>query len=96
MVSRLPKTKELENMGKAIEEIGAAKVRMRENIIKDVRNVLAEKGYDAALVYAEQTMAEDENVELVRVLAICRKYGLSPEIAAQVLDKLCMIETGKW
>jgi hypothetical protein len=30
------------------------------------------------------------------VFEICRKYKLSPEAIAQVLDKLPVIESGKW
>jgi hypothetical protein len=32
----------------------------------------------------------------MRVLKICRKNSLSPEAIAQVIDKLNIIESGKW
>ncbi|NPV61056.1 MAG: hypothetical protein HPY61_00205 [Methanotrichaceae archaeon] len=47
------------------------------------------KGYDSAIVFAEQAyLAADVNAELVRVLTICRRHGLSPGAAAEVLDDL--------
>lgn len=62
---------------------------MNKALINEVRRILVEKGYDEAVVYAEQAyLAEDLNAEIVRVLTICRRYELSPETAAQVLEDL--------
>lgn len=88
--------KDLENMGKAIAEIGTTKTCITEAVIKETKKLLTEKGIDAAEVYAAQLTGSDENTELVRVMAICRKYKLPPEAIAQVLDKLGAIESGKW
>jgi len=55
-----------------------------------------EKGLDAAEIYAAQLTGTDQNTELTRVLKISRKNDLSPEAIAQLLDKLNVIETGKW
>jgi hypothetical protein len=88
--------KELENMGKAIAEIGTAKTCMTEPIIKATKETLLQKGYEGAELYAAQLTGTDENTELLRVLKICRKYNLGSEAAAKVLDNLSKIESGKW
>jgi alanyl-tRNA synthetase len=92
----LLKTKDMENMGKAIEEIGPAKTCITEPVIKEAKRIVMEKGLDAAELYAAQLTATDENTEMMRVFKISRKYNLPPEAIAQVLDKLEVIESGKW
>jgi hypothetical protein len=57
---------------------------------------LLEKGLDAAEIFAAQLSGTDQNTELSRVLEICRKNNLGTEAIAQVLDKLTVIESGKW
>lgn len=80
---------ELENMDKALKAIGDARITKNENILSGLKEVLMEKGYDEAIVYTEQVyQATDVNAALTRVLVICRRYGLSPQAAVQVLDKL--------
>lgn len=89
----MPTNKELENIEKAIKAIGESKLPLNKALINEVRRVLIEKGYDEAVVYAEQAyLAEDLNAEIIRVLTICRRYELSPEAAAQILDDLSKIE----
>jgi hypothetical protein len=89
-------SKDMENMGKVIEEIGATKSCITASVIKNVRKIVVEKGLDAAEIHAAQLSGTDQNTELSRVFEICRKYKLSPEAIAQVLDKLPVIESGKW
>jgi hypothetical protein len=89
-------SKELENMGKAIKQIGAAKACVTGPIIAETKKIVLAKGLDAAELYATQLTGTDENTELSRVLGICRKNKLSPEAVAQVLDNLTVIESGKW
>ena len=89
-------SKELDKMGKAIEEIGAGKTCITEPVIKEVKKIVLEKGLDAADIYAAQLTGTDQNTELSRVLKICRKNNLAPETIAMVLDKLGTIESGKW
>ncbi|HNX39182.1 MAG TPA: hypothetical protein PKK11_01255 [Methanothrix sp.] len=89
-------SKELENMGKAIEEIGTAKTCITTNILKEVKDIVLEKGLDAADLFASQLTGTDENTELSRVLKICRKYNLGREAIANIIDKLDAIESGKW
>ncbi|HUS76944.1 MAG TPA: hypothetical protein VMY43_13210 [Methanothrix sp.] len=89
-------SKELENMGKAIEEIGATKTCITGPIIQETKKIVLEKGLDAAELYASQLTGSDENTELSRVLEVCRKNKLSQQAIAQVLDKLSVIESGKW
>jgi hypothetical protein len=89
-------SKELENMGKAIQEIGSAKACITGQIVAETKRIVLAKGLDAAELYATQLTGTDENTELSRVLEICRKNKLSPEAIAQVLDKLAVIESGKW
>ncbi len=89
-------SKELENMGKAINEIGAAKTCITGPVLKEAKRMVLEKGIDAAELYAAQLTGTDQNTELMRVLKICRKNSLSGEAIAQVIDKLNIIESGKW
>ncbi len=89
-------SKELENMGKAIEEIGPGKTCITGPILKEAKKIALEKGLAAVELYAAQLTGIDENTELMRVLKICQKYNLSPEAIAQVIDKLNIIESGKW
>ena len=88
--------KELENMGKAIAEIGTANTCITGPIIKGAKDALMKKGYEAAELYASQLAGTDTNTELLRVLMICKKYDLGTEAAMKVLDNLTKIETGKW
>jgi hypothetical protein len=88
--------KDIENIGKAIEEIGMTESCITSAVLKDVRKIVLEKGLDAAEIHAAQLAGTDQNTELSRVFVICRKYKLSPEAIAQVLDKLPVIESGKW
>ena len=89
-------SKELENMGKAIEAIGAAKACITGQIVAETKRIVLEKGLDAAELYASQLTGTDQNTEMSRILEICRKNKLSPEAIAQILDKLVIIESGKW
>ena len=93
---RLINSKELQNMGKAIAEIGATKSCITGSVLKDTKKILLEKGLDAAEIFAAQLSGTDQNTELSRVLGICRKNNLGTEAIAQVLDKLTVIESGKW
>lgn len=89
-------SKEMENMGKAIEEIGTAKTCITGPIIDEIKKIVLSKGLDAAELHASQLTGTDENTELSRVLKICRKNKLGPEAIAQLLDKITKIESGKW
>ena len=89
-------TKELENLGKAIAEIGKGKKCFTKQAIEEIKGTLLKKGYEGAELYGAQLAEADENTELLRVLIICRKYNLSPESAIRVLDNLNRIESGKW
>lgn len=89
-------SKELENMGKAIEEIGAAKTCITVQVVQEAKKIVLETGLDAAELYASQLMGTDENTELSRILKICRKNNLSSQAIAQLLDNLAVIESGKW
>lgn len=85
----MPTDNELENIRKAIKAIGESKLPLNKALINEIEIDLVEKGYDAAVVHAEQAyLAEDVNAEIVRVLTICRHHGLSPNEAAQVIDTL--------
>ncbi len=89
-------SKEMENMGKAIAEIGKSKTCMTQPIIKGAKEALMKKGYEGAEAYAAQLGGVDENTELLRVLMISKKYNLGTEAATKVLDNLTKIESGKW
>jgi len=95
-VIELISSKEMENMGKAIAEIGQGKTCMTEPVLKGAKETLMKKGYEGAEAYAAQLGGTDDNTELLRVLMICKKYNLGTEAAVKVLDNLTKIESGKW
>jgi hypothetical protein len=84
------------NMGKAIAEIGESKICMMEPTIKGAKEALMKNGYEGAEAYAAQLGGTDDNIELLRVLMIAKKYNLGTEAATKVLDNLTKIESGKW
>lgn len=87
----MPTDKESENIRKALKAIGESKLPLNKALIKDVESFLVKKGYDEAIVFAEQAyLSTDVNAEIVRILIICRRYGLGPETAAKVLDSISM------
>ena len=87
-------TNELENINAALKAIGHSKLPLYEVILNDVQRILTEKGYDEAIVYSEQVFqSTDLNAELVRILTICRRYGLNPQSAAQVFEYLRRIQS---
>lgn len=88
-MSQLSTDKELDNIREAIKAIGESKLPSNKALINDIKIDLVKKGYDEAVVHAEQAyLAADVNAEIVRVLTICRYHGLSPEAAAEILDSL--------
>jgi hypothetical protein len=89
-------SEELNKMGKAIAEIGSTKTCITGTVLKDAKKIVLEKGLDAAEIFAAQLTGTDQNTELSRVLSICRKYELKPETIAQIIDKLNVMESGKW
>ena len=89
-------SKEMENMGKAIAEIGENKACMTAPVLKGAKEAMMKKGYEGAEAYAAQLGGVDENTELLRVLMIAKKYSLGTEAAVKVLDNLTKIESGKW
>lgn len=79
--------KESENISKAAASIGESKLPLNDELIAAVENILSEKGYDEAIVFAMQAyLSPDVNAEIVRVLIICRRYNLSPAAAAHLLE----------
>lgn len=89
-------SKELENLGKAIAEIGKGRACFTVQTIEEVKEALFKKGYEGAELYGAQLAEGDEFTELLRVLMICKKYSLNPETAVKVLDNLNRIESGRW
>ncbi len=88
--------KNLANLDKAIKDIGLANTCITAPVIAETKNALLKDGYEGAEAYVAQLIGTDENTELLRVLAICKKYDLSPVAAARILDNLNRIELGKW
>jgi hypothetical protein len=88
-VSQLQTDNEPENIRKVLKAVGESKLPLNKALINEIKVDLVEKGYDVAVVHAEQAyLAEDVNAEIVRVLTICRHQGRSPEEAALVIDTL--------
>ena len=85
-----------ERMGKAIEEIGVTGIHIDEALLTDAGKILLEKGYAASELFISQSTASLERDELLRVLKICEQCQLNPELSAEVLKNLNMIESGNW
>ena len=72
-------SKELENMGKAIDEIGCSQDLHNVQIVAETqRKSCWRRDLMPQRLYAAQLTGTDENTELSRVLKICRKNNLSP------------------
>jgi hypothetical protein len=64
---------EKEKIEKTIKAIGRPEIAFKENLVRSLQRVLIEKGYDEAIVFAEQYFLITEvNTELVRILVVCR------------------------
>ncbi|MFB3766167.1 MAG: hypothetical protein ACE14P_13105 [Methanotrichaceae archaeon] len=85
----------LKNLDMALKAISQANICIADPVIAETKNVLLENGYDVAEAYIAKLTGADENTELLRVLAICKKYDLGLETTAQILDNLNIIESGK-
>jgi hypothetical protein len=85
-----------ERMGEAIKEIGVTGIHIDEALLADARKILLEKGYEAAELFVSTSTASEERDELLRVLNICVHDQLTPELSAEVLKNLNMIESGNW
>ncbi len=85
----------LNNLDMALKAISQANTCIADPVIAETKNVLLENGYDVAEAYVAQLIGTDENTELLRVLAICKKYNLGLETTAQILDNLNIIESGE-
>jgi hypothetical protein len=48
-----------DDIRKVINAIGGSKLPLNEALIEDLRRTLVEKGYDSAVVFAEQTYLAD-------------------------------------
>lgn len=87
---------ELENLGGAIKAIGQVNACMTEPVIEGARKAMIENGFEGAGAYAAQLTGTDENTELLRILAVLKRYNLGPEAAAKVLGNLNHMASGKW
>lgn len=88
--------RELGPMSEAIKAIGQANAYVTTSTLQGTVRALLENGYEGAEAYAAQFIGTDQNTELLRVLIICKRYNLSPESAAIVLENFNMLESGKW
>ena len=85
-----------EEMIKVVKKIGATGMHISSQNLDKLRRVLLEEGYQGAMLHVAQHTASAERDELHRVLAIFRRYRLSPEAAADLVESLNDIESGKW
>jgi hypothetical protein len=95
-VDKLLTDMELENIDGAIKAMGQVSTCMTASAIEGVKKSLKEKGFEGAGAYAAQLTGTDENTELLRILAIFKRYNLGPEASIKVLDNLDHIASGKW
>lgn len=83
-----------EETAKVIKKIGATGIHISDQTLETVRDALLEGGYQGAMLHVAQHTASMERDELHRVLAICRRYKLSPQLAADIVKNLNLIEAG--
>ncbi len=81
-----------EETTKVIKKIGATGIHISDQTLQTVKDALLEGGYQGAMLHVAQHTASMERDELHRVLAICRRYKLSPQLAADLIMNLNMIE----
>lgn len=92
----MPRLELDEEMTKIARKIGATGMHISGQNLEMLRKVLLEEGYQGAMLYVAQHTASAERDELHRVLAIFRRYRLSPTTAADLIENLNEIESGKW
>ena len=85
-----------EETGKVIKRIGSTGMRIGEETLFTVRDILIAEGYQDAMLYVAQHTASMERDELHRVMAICRRHKLSVKMAAYLIENLNEIESGNW
>lgn len=85
-----------EEMTKIARKIGATGMHISGQNLEMLRKVLLEEGYQGAMLHVAQHTASAERDELHRVLAIFRRCRLSPTTAADLIENLNEIESGKW
>jgi len=83
-----------EESAKVVKKIGATGIHISDQTLVTVREALMEGGYEGAMLHVAQHTASMERDELHRVLAICRRYKLLPQLAAEIVKNLNLIETG--
>jgi len=83
-----------EESAKVVKKIGATGIHISDQTLVTVREALIEGGYEGAMLHVAQHTASMERDELHRVLAICRRYKLLPQLAAEIVKNLNLIETG--
>jgi predicted CopG family antitoxin len=84
-----------EERAKVVKKIGATGIYISDQTLVTVREALLDSGYQGAMLHVAQHMASMERDELHRVLAICRRYKLLPQLAAEIVKNLNLIETGR-
>jgi hypothetical protein len=92
----LPRMEFDEETAKVVKKIGATGIHFSDLTLQTVKNVILDDGYQGAMLHVAQHTASMERDELHRVLAICRRHKLSPEVAAYLIDNLDEIESGNW
>jgi len=85
-----------EELAKVAKKIGATGMHISSQTLETVKGALLEEGYQGAMLYVAQHTASMERDELHRVLAIFRRYRLSPGVAAGLIENLNQIESGNW
>jgi len=85
-----------EETTKVVKKIGATGMHISGQNLEMLRKAILEEGYQGAMLYVAQHTASAERDELHRVLAIFRRYRLSPTTAADLIENLNEIESGQW
>ncbi len=85
-----------DEIAKAIKEIGATGIRFSEQMLLRLKDSILNEGYEGTMLHIAQHTASMERDELHRVIAICRRYKLSAENGAYLIENLNEIESGNW
>ena len=84
-----------EDAAKMVKKIGATGIHISNQTLMAVKKVILADGYQGAMLHVAQHNASMERDELHRVLAILRRYKLPPRVAADLVENLNEIESGR-
>jgi hypothetical protein len=78
----------------SIGEMGDVDLRLPQDLLETILQVLSEGGYDVARLYIDKFDDSSDKNEIQRILATCQQCNLTPDFAAEVFRRLNKDELG--